>query len=67
MIQKGELQVVYISSEQNLADLCTKNLAKERFGKLAVAILSGQLGRIRREDVKKVERSDSVHDKVVSE
>jgi hypothetical protein len=64
MIQSGELQVVYVPGEVNLADMCTKNLARNRFSKLADSVLCGQLGSIRREDVRKVERRESVCDKL---
>jgi hypothetical protein len=66
MIKQGEVQVVYVSSDQNVADLCTKNLARDRYTTLATRILHGDLGRIRREDVRNIVDSVSVSTENVS-
>jgi len=49
---------VYVSSEHNLADIHTKNLARDCYRKLAEQIICGQLGRNQRDDVKMVEKSE---------
>jgi hypothetical protein len=55
MIQRGEVQAVYVRSENNHADLCTKNLNKTLFDKHSGKIIGGDLGSVAREDVKFVE------------
>ncbi len=59
MIQRGEVQAVYVRSENNHADLCTKNLNKNLFGKHGDCIINGDLGSVAREDVKFVESGPS--------
>jgi hypothetical protein len=60
MVRNEELQTVYVRSELNCADLCTKNLPRDKYEKHAKNILNGDMGRILREDVKMCERGDTV-------
>jgi hypothetical protein len=60
MVRNEELQTVYVRSELNCADLCTKNLPRDKYENHAKNILNGDMGRILREDVKMCERGDTV-------
>jgi hypothetical protein len=60
MVKSEELQAVYVRSELNHADMCTKNLPRDKYEKHAMVVMNGNLGRILREDVKMCERGDTV-------
>jgi hypothetical protein len=64
MIKNGDLLVLYIRSDENPADILTKNTKEATFVKHAAAMKKGVLlvGNITREDVVKLEQARMVED-----